>query len=181
MATAEDMAVLLIILEACTGDMNADGSMPTARIRENWEILHANGDVDRPWCPRRYTALRNHLSNLGYIDWEDRRYVPSTLSPTGTGQAAKWRMSEALMEKLANEKLGLGAAAVVGEEVVKADEAELEGLLLQKKEGEEDLYWDNSFLMDDAEPLPDWFIDFRQPRFIRPVLDVGFGQFRMAA
>ena len=64
-ATAEDMAVLLLVLEACTNDMNDDGSMPTARIRENWEILHANGDVDRPWCPRRYTTLRNQLSNLG--------------------------------------------------------------------------------------------------------------------
>jgi hypothetical protein len=34
------------------------------------------------------------LSELGYIDWEDRRYVPAALSPNGTGQAAKWRLSD---------------------------------------------------------------------------------------
>ena len=134
-ATAEDMAVLLLVLEACTNDMNADGSMPTARIRENWEILHANGDVDRPWCPRRYTTLRNQLSNLGYIDWEDRRYVPSALSPTGTGQAARWRISEGLIEMIVAEKLGNGTPELVVVEEVDADEVGLEVVALLEREG----------------------------------------------
>lgn len=183
-ATAEDMAALLLVLEACTNDMNADGSMPTARIRENWEILHDNGDVERPWCPRRYTALRDQLSTLDYIDWEDRHYVPAALSPTGTGQAARWRLSEALMEMLANEKLGLGTAVVAGEQEKEVGVRELAVVAPQDKEGEEDLYCDKSFFIQSDlqdDPLPEWIIDLRQPEIIRPVLDADFGRFRMAA
>ncbi len=183
-ATAQDMAVFLLVLEACTNDMNADGSMPTARIRENWEILHANGDVKRPWCPRRSTVLRNRLSNLGHIDWEDRHYVPSALSPTGMGQAAKWQASEALMGLIEGEKLDPGTTVVVGEEGMKAEEVGLGVVALQEREGEEDLYCDKTFFIPNqlqVEPLPDWIIDLRQPEFIRPVLDSDFGRFKIAA
>jgi hypothetical protein len=161
--------------------MNDDGSMPTARIRENWQILFANGDVERPWQPRRFTALRDHLSPLSHIEWEDRRYVPAALSPTKTGQAAKWRLTEAFMELLAQEKLEPGTAVVVGEEGQKADEAVVPVSLLQDREGEEDLYYDNKLFIDAYGLLFDCFIDFRQPRFIRPLLVVGAGGWRMAA
>jgi hypothetical protein len=180
-ATAEDMAILLMILEACTNSMNVDGSMPTARIKENWEILSSNGEVERPWCPRRYTALRDHLSNMGYIDWEDRRYVPAALSPTGMGQAARWRAAEALMGLIEDEKLGLGTDVVVGEEGLKAEAGELGDVLEVKLEREEDLYYDKRFSTHEHEPVPDWIIRMRQPDSIRPVLDVGFGTMRMAA
>lgn len=181
MAMAEDMAVLLLVLEACTNDMNADGSMPTARIKENGQNLFANSYVQRPWCPRRYRALRDHLSELGHIDWKDRRSVPAALSPTGEGQAAKWRLSEAMMETLAEEKLKPGTAVVAGEEETKAEGGERGDCLLQNRAGEEDLYRDNSYLISGAIPLPDWFTDFRQPRLLRPVLDVGFREWKMAA
>ena len=119
-----------------------------------------------PGAPGGTRRCGTSCPTWGYIDWEDRRYVPAALSPTGTGQAAKWRLSEALMEMLANEKLGLGTAVVVGEEETKADEAELGVVLLQEREGEEDLYCDKSFLIHEDiedEPLPDWIIDLRQP------------------
>ena len=180
-ATAVDMAILLLVLEACTNSINDDGSMPTARIRENWEILFANGDVERPWQPRRYTALRDQLSSLGHIEWEDRRYVPAALSPTKTGQAAKWRLTEALMELLAQEKLEPGTAVVVAEEAVKADEAVVPVPLLQEREGEEDLYYDKNFFIDADDPSLDWFFYFGQPRFVRPFLVVGAGGWKMAA
>ena len=80
------MAVLLLILEACTNDMNSDGSMPTARIRENWEILHANGDVSRPWCPEAVHGPEGSFVHTGCIDWEDARYLPAALSPTARGR-----------------------------------------------------------------------------------------------
>jgi hypothetical protein len=180
-ATAEDMAVLLLVLEACTLDLNADGSMPTARIRENWEILHADGDVPRPWCPRRYTALRDHLSDLGHIDWEDRRYIPSALSTTGMGQAAKWRLSEAMMEMLEREKLGVQADEVVPEVTLEEGRVELGAVVLQQAWGEEDLYCDKDFFKDDEEPLPDWIIDLEGPDCIRPLLDLGGSRLKLAA
>lgn len=180
-ATAEDMAVLLLILVACTDDMNADSSMPTARIRENWEILFGNGDVVRPWCPRRYTALRNHLSNLGFIEWEDRRYVPAALSLTGEGRAARWRASELLTDMLAVEKLGGGTSIVVGVEGMEVACGEPGDGVHGIREREEDLYCDKTSFIHDNPILPDWIIAFRQPEFIRPHLDAGVGRLKMAA
>jgi hypothetical protein len=103
-ATAEDLAILLLILEACTGRMNADGSMPTARIRENWGALYEQGEVDRPFNPKRYACLRDFLSREKLLDWEDEAYLPFHLSASGKGQAAKWRASEQLLEMLENSR-----------------------------------------------------------------------------
>lgn len=178
-ATAEDMGVLLMILEACTNSMNADGSMPTARIRENWEILHANGDVVRPWCPRRYTAMRDLLSTQGFIDWQDARYLPAALSPDGKGRAAKWRASEALMEMLETEKLGSSPAPVLVEGGTAGDG--LEFVFSGIWEGEEDLYCDKIHSPHEGSREPAWLIKLRQPDFIRPLLDVGIERLRMAA
>ncbi len=90
-------------------------------------------------------------------------------------------MSEALMARLAEEKLKPGTAVGAGVEDKDVESGELGDCLLQNREGEEDLYCDKPFLMAGAVPLPDWFTDFRQPRLIRPVLDVGAEGFRMAA
>ncbi|AGA30154.1 hypothetical protein [Singulisphaera acidiphila] len=121
-ATDDDMAVLLIILEACTNNMNADRSMPTARIRQNWEILFANTDVMRPWCPRSYTALRDRLSEKDYIDWGDTHYLPGSMSPDGKGKTARRRASEALMNLLDNEKRRLQSGKAVVEPKMPDDE-----------------------------------------------------------
>ena len=64
-ATAEDMAVLLLVLEACTNDMNDDGSMPTARIKENWEILFANGDVPTSLVSQAVHGAQEPVVELG--------------------------------------------------------------------------------------------------------------------
>jgi hypothetical protein len=180
-ATAEDMAVLLMILEGCTNDMNPDGSMPTARIRENWDILFGNGDVERPWCPRRYTALRDKLSNLDYIDWEDAHYLPGSMSPDGNGRAAKWRGSEALMDLIETEKRGLQAGAAVvqdeGDDAVDGLEFVLSGI----REREEDLYCDTIQFLPGTSPEPAWITKLKRQHCVRPLLDVGAGHLRMAA
>lgn len=51
--TAEDLAAFLMLLRFFTGNMNPDGSLPTARWREMWSALHVAGDVGRPWCHHR--------------------------------------------------------------------------------------------------------------------------------
>jgi hypothetical protein len=153
-ATAEDMAVLLLILEACTSDMNADGSMPTARIRENWEILFVNGDVGRPWSPRRYTALRDLLSTQGFIDWKDAHYFPAALSPDGKGQAAKWRASEALMDLIETEKRGSQAGLTVVKDKCDATVGDLEFVFSGIREREEDLYCDTIQFIGGTSPEP---------------------------
>jgi hypothetical protein len=90
--------------------MNADGSMPTARIRENWGALYEQGEVDRPFNPKRYTCLRDFLSREKLLDWEDEAYLPFQLSATGKGQAAKWRASEQLLEMIENSMQEAGGS-----------------------------------------------------------------------
>jgi hypothetical protein len=107
-AAAEDLAILLLILEACTERMNADGSMPTARIRENWGALYEQGEVVRPFNPKRYACLRDFLCREKLLDWEHEAYYPYQLSATGKGQAAKWRASEQLLEMIENSRQEAG-------------------------------------------------------------------------
>ena len=180
-ATAEDMAVMLMILEACTKAMNADGSMPTARIGENWEILHAHGDVNRPWCPRRFAALRNLLSTQGFIDWKDAHYLPAALSPDGKGQAAKWRASEALMNLIETEKRGPQANSAVVQDEGDAAIGDLGSVFLRIGDREEDLYCDTIQFLPDTSPESAWMIKLRRHHYVRPLLDVGVDRLRMAA
>lgn len=106
-ATSEDLAILLLVLEACTERMNADGSMPTARIMTNWATLHEEGEVERPFNPKRYAALRDFLSREGLLDWEDESYLPHQMSDEGKGRAARWRASEGLMARIREARDGV--------------------------------------------------------------------------
>jgi hypothetical protein len=169
-AKDEDMAVLLLILEACTRSMNSDGSMPTARIRENWEILHANDMVKRPWVPKRYTALRDHLSQMGHLDWEDPHYVPGPLSETGKGQAAKWCASESLLERIEEEKQVLDQGDF--ERETERDR--------ETQEREEDLYSDKSDTSPSHDSEPDWILQLQIANYIRPVLNPDVWRMKMA-
>jgi hypothetical protein len=103
-ATAEDLAILVLILEACTRRMNADGSMPTARIEANWQALYESGGVERPFNPKRYACLRDYLSRKGLLDWQDESYLPHLLSTDGKGKAAKWRAGERLLAMIEEER-----------------------------------------------------------------------------
>jgi hypothetical protein len=88
-ATPEDFAVVLLLLKALHKNANADGSMPTARIRGLWESLHRAGDVRRQWNANRFKAVRDVLSDLGLLAWRDNKYA--------TGRACKWAPSAELV------------------------------------------------------------------------------------
>jgi len=92
---AEDVQVTLAILRACTLHMNADGSMPLKRTQAIWEAIHAAGDTTRAFCYHRFAAIRNMLSGLGLLDWEDETYQ--------FGKACRWSASEKLMGMMEKE------------------------------------------------------------------------------
>ena len=95
--TEEDLAIFLMLLRFFTSNMNADGSLPTARWIEMWTALHEAGDIGRPWCHHRYAAMRNYLSSKGLLSWEDAGYLIGGVGGDGRyvpGQAAKWHASE---------------------------------------------------------------------------------------
>ena len=99
--TEEDLAIFLMLLRFFTSNMNADGSLPTARWIEMWTALHEAGDIGRPWCHHRYAAMRNFLSDKGLLSWEDAGYLIGGVGGDGRyvpGQAAKWHASEDLMK-----------------------------------------------------------------------------------
>jgi hypothetical protein len=82
--------------------MNENGTLPWARFEGLWTALYQAGDTERAFNPKRFAAIRNHLSALvldgeTLLDWEDAKY--------SAGMACKWRASQRLMEMM-EEKEG---------------------------------------------------------------------------
>ena len=86
---AEDVQTALAVLRACTLDMNADGSMPVMRVKAIWDAAYRAGDTNRAFSFRRFAAIRDMLSDMGLLEWEDETY--------SFGKACKWRASGELM------------------------------------------------------------------------------------
>ncbi len=80
---------MLAVVRACTLDMNADGSMPVMRVKTIWDAAYRAGDTSRAFSFRRFTAIRDMLSDMGFLEWEDETY--------SFGKACKWRASGELM------------------------------------------------------------------------------------
>jgi hypothetical protein len=97
------MAVFLLLLRFFTNNMNENGTLPWARFEGLWAALYRAGDVERAFNPKRFAAIRNHLSSLvvdgeALLEWEDETY--------SAGQACKWRASEKLMRMIEQEREG---------------------------------------------------------------------------
>jgi hypothetical protein len=99
---AEDVAIFLLCLRFLTGRMNEDGTMPTRRFEGLWSALYRAGDVGRSFDCHRYKAIRDYLSDLGLLNWEDCSYVAPRVEAgqRRKGRACKWRASDQLMEML---------------------------------------------------------------------------------
>ena len=96
----EDVAVFLLLLRFFTNNMNENGTLPWARFEALWTALYHAGDIERAFNPKRFAAIRNHLSSLivdgeFLLEWEDETY--------SLGRACKWRASEKLMEMIEEE------------------------------------------------------------------------------
>ena len=82
----EDLAVLLAITHFCTLNMNADGSLPTNRIKGFWDVMYEAGETERAFIPRRYKAARDFLDAAGAINWKSNAYT--------VRMACKWQLTE---------------------------------------------------------------------------------------
>ncbi len=89
---AEDVQVAIAIIRSCTLHPNPDGSMPLMRTKKLWDAAYEGGDTTRAFSFHRFAAIRNMLSGMGLLDWEDETYR--------FGKACKWRASEKLMEMI---------------------------------------------------------------------------------
>ena len=71
--------------------------------RNMWKKLYEAGDIDGSLCPQRCKAIRDHLSSLQLLDWQDENYQIGWYDGDGKyhrGKACKWHDSERLMEML---------------------------------------------------------------------------------
>jgi len=99
----EDFAVFLMILKFFSANINEDGSLPVARWRRLWNSLFRCGDIDRAFCTQRFSVIRNHLSELGLLAWQEQKYYLGWTDLNGEyhkGKACKWKATETLMEML---------------------------------------------------------------------------------
>ena len=86
---AEDVQMALAVIRACTLHPNPDGSMPLMRVKAIWDAAYEAGDTTRAFSFHRFPAIRNMLSDMGLLEWEDATYR--------FGRACRWRASEELM------------------------------------------------------------------------------------
>jgi hypothetical protein len=103
MVEAADLAIALPIVKSCSRSRNPDGTMPTARIKGIWDALFQEGVVDRAFDYHRWRVIRNLIETRGGLDMEDRRYFTGFVNHLGQqirGRAAKWRMTDWLIETL---------------------------------------------------------------------------------
>ena len=119
--TAEDVAIFLACLKFFTGRMNADGTLPVKRFEGLWSAMYEAGDVGRAFDCHRFKAIRDYMSGLGLLDWQDRTFIAPRLDGFGNrknGRACKWMAGEVLMGMLAWEKSveNVGAMQVEGEQ-----------------------------------------------------------------
>ena len=101
--TVEDVAIWLMLIKFFTQNMNRDGSLPVERWREMWRALFQAGDINRSFCCQRFGIIRDYLSSLGLIAWEDGSYRLGYIDENGEyrkGKACKWKASDELMAML---------------------------------------------------------------------------------
>ena len=116
----EDVAILLMILQYFHLDSKEDGSLPHQRIYKFWRSLFNAGHIDRSACYERITEIRNWLSSLGLLEWQNPTFEPPTFAPRKAermemaaitnekceapikqkGRCCKWSISEAFNQWL---------------------------------------------------------------------------------
>jgi hypothetical protein len=140
--TEADFAQAVVLLRFFTENPNPDGSLPQRRVQELWTALYEAGDFDRPWNHHRWKAVRDWMSEMGWLDWQDHRYQTGT--GRGDGRACRWRLHDDFVLHL--DRLALdqkeGAASFVDTGVIQRGAGEpLRPLRCWFKQAEEALFW----------------------------------------
>lgn len=96
--TTEDFAQAVVMLRYFAENRNNDGSLPQHRVEELWKALYKAGDFSRAWNHHRWRHLRDWMSNMGWLDWQDNRYQPGT--GRGDGVACKLTLDDEFLLQL---------------------------------------------------------------------------------
>ncbi len=88
----EHAAVVFAILRFVFDNPHKDGTFPQERAESLWNDALSRGLIDCPWNHHRWIALRNFLSECGFIDWEDNTYF-HFYGEAKKGRACKWTVT----------------------------------------------------------------------------------------
>jgi hypothetical protein len=159
---ARDLAIAFAIIRTCTLKMNADGSMPTARVKAIWDRMYANGEIERAFDYHRWKTIRDLMEVRGGLVMDDRHYYTGFTNAQGQqikGKAARWHMAEWLVEKL-EEMVVSGYYAKKEAEKVQISLAEQSwgGPLLERRDQEQ----------EKTPSEAPWIIELRQ--YFRPTV-----------
>ena len=140
--TETDFAQAVVLLRFFTENRNPDGSLPQRRVRELWTALFDAGDFTRPWNHHRWKAIRDWMSQMGWLDWQDHRYQIGT--GHGDGRACRWRLHEdfvQILDWLALHQEEGGASFVDTGVIQKGQGQALAPVRCWFKQAEEALFW----------------------------------------
>ena len=100
--TVEDLAIFLMVGEFFTLNMPTNGAMPTKRWLNMWSALFESGDIKRSFDAKRFKSIRDYLSSLGLIEWNDPEYEVGHWEGGAyrKGKAAKWTFDLKLLTML---------------------------------------------------------------------------------
>ena len=102
-AIADDVAIFLMLLRFITGHMNSDEVFRKSGLRNCGPHCSKLATSIVPFEDKRFASIRNYLSSLGLIDWQDATYRIGWVDDQGQyhwGRAARWKASEKLMDML---------------------------------------------------------------------------------
>jgi hypothetical protein len=149
---ASDVAIAIAIVKSCTREMNADGSMPTKRIKALWDVLYGLGAITRAFSKNRWCAIRNLMEQQGVIQMQDRVYHPSAARDK-KGEAARWCFTEEFLGRLD----GVDAGGNKDREIpwVQQENEPLTIPLSYSDSGDEEIPWEEpSVWLDDIHEIP---------------------------
>ena len=91
---AVDLAIALPIVKFCSQNRNADGTMPTNRIKIIWDRLFAEGEIDRAFDYHRWRVIRDLIETQGGLEMEDRRFYTGFVNTRGSDQGKSSEMED---------------------------------------------------------------------------------------
>jgi hypothetical protein len=98
-----DLAIGLAIVKYCTSHINADGTMPTSRIKAIWNGLLKDEEIKRSFDYHRWRVVRDLIEAQSGLEMVDRKFYTGFIGMNGQrikGLAAKWHMAGWLVKRL---------------------------------------------------------------------------------
>ena len=100
-------AVCFAILRFVYDHPHKDGTFPQKRAESLWNEAYTKGLIDCGWNHYRWIAVRNFLTENGFIDWDDNTYF-HYFGEAKKGRACKWTVTTGFYRMLSGSNDSCG-------------------------------------------------------------------------